>query len=225
MKKAPQNKDEVLRYLGYKGQDLDETTNILVEESMEEIKDLIHGKYVYKFFNISRNKDNLWLKGSKFELASNDIRKHLAKSEQCILLAATLGHDIDTKIRYYEKLSITKSLILDACATVAIEEMCDRVCEDIKHRLIKEHKGLTTRYSPGYGDFPIEIQNKFLSIIGAEKSIGLAATNSGILIPRKSITAIMGVIDIKDKKEQISCLNCNKYPTCMFSKGDGECGA
>lgn len=224
MREVLQNKNEVLRYLGYKGQNLDEITNTLVEESMKEIRGLMQEKYVYKVFDISREKDKLWLKGSGFELTGKDISKHLLKSKKCILLAVTLGHDVDRKIRCYEKVSISKALLLDACATVAVEEICDKICEDIEYNLIKKNKSLTFRYSPGYGDFPIEIQNEFLSVIAAQKSTGINATYSGVLIPRKSVTAIMGVIDISDK-EDISCLNCKNYSTCMFSKGDEKCGA
>lgn len=224
MKEVLQNKNEVLRYLGYKGQKLDKITSILVEESMKEIKKLMQEKYIYKVFDISRGKDKLWLEGSDFKLVGNDIKKHLLKSDQCILLAVTLGHNVDTKIRYYEKVSMTKALLLDACATVAIEDICDRICEDIEEKVIKDNKALTSRYSPGYGDLPIELQNEFLSVIEGQKLAGITATYSGILIPRKSITAIMGFIDIKDK-EEISCLDCTNYSTCVFRKGGRKCGA
>ena len=79
---------------------------------------------------------------------------------------------MDFKIRYYEKTNITKALILDACATTAIEEICDKICEDLEEMVKKDNMALTTRYSPGYGDLPIDIQG-FLSVLRAEKPIGL----------------------------------------------------
>lgn len=223
MNKSPKNKGEVLRYLGYKGQNIDNITNLLIEESMEEMRKLIYERYDYKIFNIFKDETDLWLRDSNFKLVGHDIKKHLSKSEECILLGVTLGHDVDRRIRYYEKISMDKALILDACATTAIEEVCDEICEEIESELEKSNKKLTKRFSPGYGDFPLDIQGKFLSVIGASKSIGLTSTYSSILIPRKSVTAIMGIIDINDKKEEKNCLECNKYSTCMFREGDGEC--
>ncbi|WP_242844108.1 methionine synthase [Clostridium sulfidigenes] len=160
MDKFLQNKHEVLRYLGYKNQVLDKVTNDLIDELMDEMRSLIKARYVYKFFNIRKEKDRICILNSNFSIAGEDIRKHLDKSEICILMAATLGNSVDEKIRYYEKISMTKALILDACATTAIEELCDRICEELEEVVQNENNTLTSRYSPGYGDLPIDIQKK-----------------------------------------------------------------
>lgn len=222
MRKILQNKDEVLRYLGHKGQDIDKNMNKLMEESIEEMKYLIHERYIFKEFNIARNKEELWLESSKFKLPGKDIKNHLSKSNQCILLGVSLGHRVDTKIRYYEKINMTRALILDACATAAIEELSNNICFKIKESLLRENKVLTSRYSPGYGDLPLDIQGGFLATINAEKAIGLTSTSSGILIPRKSITAIMGIVNSSNKEERKNCLDCSNYSTCGFRKGDEE---
>jgi len=225
MDRVLKNKDEVLRYLGYKNQTLDKVTNDLIEESIKEVRDLIKPRYVYKFFNIMRKEEGMYLSHSNFNLVGENIKNHLAKSEVCALMAVTIGNNVDTKIRYYEKINMTKALILDACATAAIEEICENVCKKLKEIVHKENKVLTSRYSPGYGDLPIDIQKSFLAILDAGNTIGLTASSHNILIPRKSVTAIVGVIEKEDKNtEEINCLNCNKYDSCTFRKGDDKCG-
>ena len=223
MNKNFQIKDEVLRYLGHKDQEIDEITDRLIDESIDEINTIAKARYIYKFFNISQDRKNLNLLESSLELAGDDIKNHLDKSKSCVLMAITLGHEVDKKIRYYEKTSMTKAIILDACATAYIEEVCDKVGREIESEL-EEGKVLTSRYSPGYGDLPIGIQNDFLSTLNAKKIIGLNASSHSILIPRKSVTAIAGVIDSDQKIEEISCINCEKYDTCNFSKGGNGCG-
>ncbi len=47
-------------------------------------------------------------------------------------MAATLGSEVDRKILYYEKVNMTKAVILDACATTAIEEYCDFIEDEVK---------------------------------------------------------------------------------------------
>lgn len=224
MDKINQDKNEILRYLGYKNQEIDNITDGLIYDSMEEIKSLIKARYIYKIFTINRDNNNLLLEGSKLYLMGNDIKNHLSKSQKCVLIGATLGHEVDTRIRYYEKSSITKALIFDACATVAIERICDNVCIEIEEKLNSANKALTYRFSPGYGDLPIDIQSDFLLTLGAKKSIGLTSSFHSILIPRKSVTAIAGIVDIKESKIEISCIDCNKYNTCMFSKEGKGCG-
>jgi len=225
MDRILKNKDEVLRYLGYRNQTLDKVTNDLIEESINEMRDLIKPRYIYKFFNIMRKEDGIYLSNSNFNLVGENIKNHLVKSEVCVLMAVTIGNNVDTKIRYYEKISMAKALILDACATVAIEEICENVCKELKEIVYKENKVLTSRYSPGYGDLPIDIQKSFLAILDAGNTIGLTASSHNILIPRKSVTAIVGVIEKADKNtEEISCLDCNKHDSCTFRKGDDKCG-
>lgn len=216
-------KDEILRYLGYRGQIIDPVIDKMIDDTIEEIKCLIKERYVYKTFNICKEEDRLYLKETDFYLLGEGIRDHLKNSNTCILMSSTLGHDVDTKIRYYEKIDITKALILDAAATAFIEELCDRICEDIELNL-KDNKVLTSRYSPGYGDLPIGVQQEFLSVLGSQKTIGLTASSNSILIPRKSVTAILGVIEKHKNKKLNSCTDCNKYSTCAFSRGGKGCG-
>lgn len=217
-------KAEVLRYLGYRNQKIDNITDRLIEDAINEIGVLAKERYIYKTFSINRKDEELSLDGSKLILAGNDIKKHLSKSQDCILIAATLGHEVDTKIRYYEKISMSKAVILDACATATIEEICHKICKEIENKLQTENKALTYRYSPGYGDLPIHIQNDFLLTLNARKSIGLTASSHSILIPRKSVTAIVGIIDIEEPREKRSCMSCNKYDTCIFNRGGNGCG-
>ena len=60
---------------------------------------------------------------------------------------------------------------MDALASAAIEEVCRIADEDIKGQIDGEF--LTWRFSPGYGDFPLEIQKEFLEAVNAPKRIGL----------------------------------------------------
>ncbi|OLS03129.1 hypothetical protein [Tissierella creatinophila] len=217
-------KDEILRYLGYRGQTIDVVIDRMIDDTIEEIKCLIKERYVYKTFNICKEEDGFYLKETDFYLPGEDIKDHLKNSDTCILMSATLGHDVDTKIRYYEKIDMTKALIFDAAATAFIEEFCDRVCKEIEYSLKDTNKVLTSRYSPGYGDFSIGVQQEFLSVLGCQKSIGLTASSNSILIPRKSVTAILGVIEKHEKEKSRSCNDCNKYSTCAFSIGGEVCG-
>lgn len=224
MTKTVIDKNEVLRYLGYRGQVLDDITNKLINESIKEIGDLIEEKYVYRVLDINRNKGELWIKDTNLKLLGKDIKKHLANSNSLVLKAVTLGHNIDKTIRYYEKTSMAKAMIIDACASAAIEEICNRVNYELGEKVYKVNKKLTSRYSPGYGDLPIDMQKGLLDILETKKSIGLSVTSHNILIPRKSVTAIMGIVDANYKQEEIDCLNCDKYDSCNYRKGDVRCG-
>lgn len=223
MKYLTIRKEEVLRYLGFRNQTLEKDMNNLIEEAIEEMRNLAKVRYVYKPFNIDRAKDEIILRDTNMKLLGKDIYKHLEKSQKCILMAVTLGSEVDMKIRYYEKINMTKALILDACATTAIEEACDEICETIENGIIEKNKKLTWRFSPGYGDLPIESQKDFISVLEGNKTIGLTVSDHSLLLPRKSVTAVVGIIDNTYESKKRNCVNCNKYSTCEFRKDGNGC--
>jgi hypothetical protein len=90
--------------------------------------------------------------------------------------------------------------------------------------LKKENKDLTYRFSAGYGDLSIDIQRDFLEVLNAPKKIGLTATGENILIPRKSVTAIMGVVNKGTDNKKLGCIGCSKYNDCNFRRVGEGCG-
>lgn len=215
------NKDEVLRYLGYKSQRMDEKINDLIEECILEIKETAEVKYIYNYFQITGREPHITLEKGLIELPGKGIRRHLKNSEECVLMGVTLGNLVDTKIRYYEKIDMTKALILDACATAFVEEVCHRVCCIIGKEDKTRGKSLSYRFSPGYGDLPLDIQKSFLSVLDAEKRIGLTASSNNILLPRKSVTAIVGIQNESSSLEKKGCDLCDNND-CMYKKEGGK---
>ena len=73
-----------------------------------------------------------YLEGTNLVFQGKDIKEHLKYSNEVVVMAVTIGSKIETKIKFYEKSNLTKALILDACATTAVEEVCDEIEEYIK---------------------------------------------------------------------------------------------
>lgn len=218
------DRDEVLRYLGYKRGIIYDEIWSLINKSIEEIKNYINYRYTYKIFDIKIDNSEVKIIGSTLVFKGRDIAEHLKDSKMCAVLAVTLGSEIETKIKYYEKVNLTKALILDACASTAIEWICEEVQSLIKEEAKIYGLGITYRYSPGYGDFPIDIQSKILNVLETQKNIGLTVTEENILIPRKSITAIIGFQDKNIVSNHPGCRKCNNSRRCEFKRGGSYCG-
>ena len=210
------DRKEVLRYLGHRNQAIGERLEGLVDECIAELKGTAAPKYICRTFCIASRDGSILLENGLFELPGKAILKHLSSSGSCILMAATLGCEVDRKIRYYEKIDLTRALILDACATAYIEAVCDRICEDIKEDDLSEGEHLTFRFSPGYGDLPIEIQKRFLEVLDAGRRIGLTASSTNILLPRKSVTAVMGITVENCGGSKSGCAVCSKSKECTY---------
>lgn len=216
---------EVLRYLGYKNQSLNDETMKLVDECIREVHEYIKENYVYGFYDINKVSGEVQLVNTNVILQGKDIYNHLKNSKRCAIMAVTAGSVMDFKIRYYEKVNLTKALILDACATTAVESVCDEVEEQIKKEALNMGFGITWRYSPGYGDLPINLQPKLLNLLEAQKKIGLTASESYILLPRKSVTAIIGFQSLDIDRKKSGCDICSNFQYCQFRKEGNYCGA
>lgn len=216
------NKDEVLRYLGYKDQIIDEKLMNTVDECIKLTLNTINLKYKHNKYGLILGNSSIKIKGSTIELKGKDIANLLKDSNYCIVGVATLGLEIERLIKLYSYKDITKSLILDACATTAIEKTFDLIEKDIKLNLKDTKENITWRYSPGYGDLPIETNRLILELLEAHKNIGLTITNHNLLIPRKSVVAIMGIVDHKeiDIKDICNnkCIKCPNYNNCGYRR-------
>lgn len=216
------NTDEALRYMGYKNNiDIDNIIPI-IKKCEENLINAAKGRYCYKIFDICRENDKLWLSGTSLILEGKDIFKHLEGCNKAVLMACTITEKVDRLINMLNISDMSSALITDALASALIEQLCNKVEEIIKNEL--DIKNMTWRFSPGYGDLPIEIQREFIKTINADKQIGLTVTPSNILIPRKSVTAIIGISDSPVPKGKRGCAICNMAKNCQYRKRGSHCG-
>ena len=217
--------DEVLRYTGF-----NENNHILTGDMEYKIKkniDLVKNNItpravISDVINIEETEDCI-MAGDVLKLSGNDVKKHLENCDGIILMGVTLGNDVDTLVRRTEIMDMSDAVILDAACNVAVEEYSKNCEEDIRQDIRKEGRYLTMRYSPGYGDFPISIQDELVKILDAGRKIGLSVTSSHIMTPRKSITSIMGVAGIDVKGRMAGCGNCVMKNKCIYRKRGTSC--
>ena len=110
----------------------------------------------------------------------------------------------------------------DAAASVLIEQCADEAERQIRDGLPPD-RYMTGRYSPGYGDLTIQIQGRLVDAVNAQRQIGLDVTSNGILTPRKSITALLGVADHPVKGHLAGCASCALREICKYRKEGKTC--
>ena len=125
-------------------------------------------------------------------LQSQDLGRNLAGCSKVALLAATLGPQVDALIRRHSSMNPVYASILQATGAMYIEELVDITNSEIKK--IAEAAGLNTkpRYSPGYGDVPLQVQKDFFRLLPCTR-IGLTLMDTLIMAPEKSVTAFVGL--------------------------------
>ncbi len=216
------NTEEALRYMGY-NENIDiENIKPILTSCEDELLNAANIRYCYKLFDIEHHTDSIIVTGTNLNLTGKSITNHLDGCNKAVLMACTLSDKVDKLISRYNITDMTSALITDSMASAMIEQVCNEVEIIIKNQLKIEN--MTWRFSPGYGDLPIDIQKNFIQVINANKQIGLTVTENNILIPRKSVTAIIGISDSPLPQKKRGCLICNMNKTCQFRKRGSHCG-
>lgn len=211
------DKKEILRYAGRRGASTGETVDRAAEKAGRLIMENIAPKNILRRYTVTQLPEGVLLQESGVILQGDDIKKHLDGCTHCRVLCATIGHGADRFIRTMQAVGRLDGLMADAAATAAIEAYCDRIEADLRRRERRQGRYLTWRYSPGYGDFPFEQQPRVLSMLEAEKYIGVHCNRACMMIPSKSVTAVMGIADKKPRRSAGKCANCPNRDSCNFS--------
>lgn len=206
---------ETARYLGYKNTKLDTATLNTINECSEQLIACIKPKSIYRRFFCTVDKNSVSVKNIKFE--SKKLAEHLKTCSEMIVMAATLGIEADRLINRYSVTNTEKMLIMQAVGASVMESYCDIICNDIAKQLEPEKLFLHPRFSPGYGDFDISSQKPILAVLDATKRIGINLTNSYMMVPTKSVSAIVGISQ-NGFCNTDKCTLCDNV-NCEFRKG------
>ena len=200
---------EAVRYLGYGKNAVDDKTLQEIQDSFRELERLADKKSIYRIFELSL-KDENELKIGNVEIYSRNLQTNLKDCKQVVLFAATLGTEVDRLIRKAQIVDMAKAVVMQACAATLLEEYCDELQKKIAERMQEQGKYIRPRFSPGYGDFSIQHQRDVLAMLEASKRIGVTMTDSYMLTPTKSVTAVIGIGDAEMNCNLNSCEECDK---------------
>ena len=167
---------------------LDEKTERSLKENISMAQKLIAPKAAVSFDDITVNDAAVFFFDG-YKIESNYVAKLFQGCKKAYCIAVTIGAALERKIKSSE---IFEAVILDAAGSVAVEEAVGFINQRLSEREAKDGRALTRRFSPGYGDWPLECQKSFLERLKADK-IGLSVNESFIMVPEKSVSAVIGV--------------------------------
>ena len=160
-----------------------------LEECLKAARSAVRCRAVWQRYPLEWGGDELDLGFAK--TASRHLRRHLEGCAEILLFACTAGSEIERRINREKLVSPVRGLLMSAIGSQQVEGACDRLF----NLLAAKHpeKQLVTRYSPGYGDLPLEIQKDVFRALDCERSIGVTLTESLLMQPSKSVTAVIGM--------------------------------
>jgi cobalamin-dependent methionine synthase I len=208
-------KKEVIRYLGYGRHVPDERTMELIDACILEAEKTAVPRITWRRFPLQQKQEDLWIAG--MHLQSRNLAANLKDCKEVILMAVTLGAGMDRMMRRYQQLEISKAAVWQAVGAAAVEDVCDAWQADRAKELEAEGLFLRPRYSPGYGDLSLDCQPAFLQLLEAGKRIGVTLSEGGLMIPEKSVTALLGISAVRTGCTAAGCESCSKK-ACAYRR-------
>ena len=206
------NRNEGVRYLGGAGIRLNYRMDVLMDECEKAVLEKASPKYLY----VEKDLPCPQIMGGK------DIESHLNGCEKAIVMCATVGSGVDKLIRISQISDMARAVVMDSLASVAVEQVCNAFDKIIAEKY--SDYNMTFRFSPGYGDYPIELQKIILQMLDAPKKIGLCTNDNFLLTPTKSVTAVLGLSKNPIERKKRGCAICNMRETCKFRRKGLHCG-
>ena len=184
---------EALRYL--RADPENPETRRMAEEMATLLEKSAPPRYVFREVTVERGKteEGLLLPEAGLRLEGKLAERRLRGCGKAILMACTLGAAYERLERTWRVRDLARAAVLDACGSALTEAGCEAAEAEIRKRY--PGKILTERFSPGYGDLPLALQVGLLRALNAEKRLGITLTESLLMVPSKSVTAIIGLAE------------------------------
>jgi len=182
---------EILRYLGYQNAEPEPIIKTQIEKVTDEVLSALNCYACYHLCDIFVANDTIDF--GEFSVTSHHLSKTLSGCRQAFLFCATIGAGVDRIIARYSQTTPSAAVIAQAAGTAAVESFCDLLCRRLVEKQSDKHISLRPRFSPGYGDFPLSYQKEIFRVLDCTKHIGVSLTESLMMTPSKSVSAVIGI--------------------------------
>jgi hypothetical protein len=205
------NKRGIFNRIGYSG-DYEPSARIssLVDDYIENYHDFIAPSYSYQIRNIESVDGSRIDIGDSIVLKSKKLARLLERCEMVAVFALTIGNYLEDMVAYLaENGLILQATVLDAIGSGTAEKLAVYVAGTIRIKAAIEGLVTSWRFSPGYCDWAVS-QQKMIFRALEDDTTGIKLTKSMLMIPRKSVSGIIGIGQygkgIEDYNPCVTCL-------------------
>ncbi len=222
---------EVLRYMGYSGQPMTDELDARIDGVVERCLGIAQPMASWDVFDVAGRepledgRPAVQLEGTSLQLIGESMEKHMAGAVAAAVMAVTAGMGVERELRRLSLTDPVEQVIFDAAGTTTVERAAD-ACEASVVAWARE-RGLYAnfRFSPGYGDMPLETQPVLLATVDAQRRLGIALSKSLLMTPTKSVTAIIGLFEEPQPSSHASCKDCLCSDFCRIRATGRPCWA
>jgi len=209
----------VLKNLGY---DPPENSPVrirsLIEVYMEKALRWITPTYNYVLKDVKGVSGNLSYIEGDIIFESDVIARLLERCHKVAVFALTIGSTLENvSAGLAEYGHVLKASVMDAIGSTLAEKTADDVQSCIAAAAVAKNLAVSRRFSPGYCDWHVSQQKMVFKALGGRTS-GIWLTSSGLMIPRKSVSGIIGLGPFGLPDSYVPCRTCEKNHKCPWRR-------
>ena len=193
--------------------------NSLIEELLASVESqhLLEPAAAYKYYPITgMSGSQISLEGDK-AVRGPALPATFPEAQEIIVLICTIGPRLEKQASDYTKNGqALRGMILDGIGSAAVDKLIPEVLKPIAAESASRGYEISSPVNPGMPGFAMTEQWNLLELVKADE-IGVSLTPSGILIPRKSVSMVIGVGPKMTRWTQAQvCARCSLRETCPY---------
>ena len=183
----------------------------LVNDYIENYHNLIDFSYSCTTRNIESAQEDRVIIENSITLKSKVISRLLERCDEVAMFVLTIGDHLEDMVAYLaEDRLVLQATVLDAIGSGTAEQLAVSVEDRIRESATSRGFVISRRFSPGYCDWDVSQQEMIFKAM-QEDTAGVRLTEGYLMIPRKSIS---GIIGIGSENNNIETYNpCKTCPT------------
>lgn len=139
------------------------------------------------------------------------------EAKELIILVSTIGPALEKRVAEYTKSGqALRGTLLDGIGTAAVDMLIPEALKVIAAEVAARGYEISSPVNPGMPGFPMTEQWNLLELVPA-KEIGVSLSSSGVLVPRKSTSMVIGAGPRMTRWTQAEiCGRCSLRESCSY---------
>lgn len=187
----------------------------LAERALADARPLLHPQAHIRRFNVAGLRHEKLTLTNGAVLQGPLIGQHLGRAKEVVAILATIGYELEDHVSELSATDLLYALALDGVGSAATEALSNGVCATLEREARAQGMETTIPLSPGMEGWSVELGQPQIFSLFEEDKISIALRPSGLMLPRKSLSMVLGVgPDVAQSGS--TCDYCSMRETCRY---------
>jgi hypothetical protein len=211
---------EVMRREGLRGHSkIRPEIKILIRELLASVKraHLLEPAIAYEIYTITEISQRQLSPEGNPGVHDPLLPSLLAKAKELAVAVCTIGPRLEKQVTdYTSQGEPLRGTLLDGIGSAAVDSLTEKVCKLIAEEASSRGYEVSSPINPGMPGLPIAAQWQLFKLVPAGE-IGVSLTSSGIMVPRKSVSLVIGIgPQMATWTRAEVCARCHLQKTCPY---------